>query len=325
MMNLIDKNIIQELSKDARQTNSKIGKKLGLSQQVISYRIKRLVETGVIEQFHTVIRIGYLGFSNYTVMIKLSSVSQEKKKTLIKELQQEENIALISECGGKWDFICELQAKNSIEFQDRIGALAEKYDEYISYYTVFLTASGSFFGRKYSESDENTFMNSAFGSEEPLKVETNDLRILSILATNSRATSIEIGQKTGTHYKTVSQRIKYLKESGIIRSFAIRVNLSCFGVLSHRIFLELKKLTKQKEKELLKFLSTKKGIVGTTHQIGKYNYAIGMETRSQEDTWALYEEIQAHLGNNIQNIELIPIFKKHNYNYFPASLLKSSK
>lgn len=320
MLDLIDKRVLNELSKDARQTNSQIGKKLGLSQQVISYRIKKLIETNIIEQFHTVIRFGHLGFTNYTLLIKLNELDSATKEELIKQINEEKNVILVSKCGGKWQLIVELQARNNYNFEKILTHLIEKYDSKILQFHVFLTTKGSFFGRQYIESNETYVPTSFFGDEEVMDISKDDLIILSLLAKNCRITTLDIERKTGMHYKTVGQHIQKLKDKGIIRKFSIRTNMDFFGILSHKIFLELKKITQTKEQELLKFLTTKKDVVGTNQQIGKYNFSISIETKSQEDTWKLYEEIQSHLKNNIQSIELIPIFKKYNYNYFPESL-----
>ena len=50
-----DLRILAELEINARQSNNQIGKKVKLSKEVVKYRIDRLIETGVIVRFHTVI------------------------------------------------------------------------------------------------------------------------------------------------------------------------------------------------------------------------------------------------------------------------------
>ena len=50
-----DRRILYELDKNCRQSNSQIGKKVGLGRDVVSYRIDKLMKQGVIDNFFTVI------------------------------------------------------------------------------------------------------------------------------------------------------------------------------------------------------------------------------------------------------------------------------
>ena len=62
-LDLRDLKILHELGLDSRQTNSEIGKRVGISQQAVSYRIKQLLDKGIITEFFTVINFGFFGYS----------------------------------------------------------------------------------------------------------------------------------------------------------------------------------------------------------------------------------------------------------------------
>ena len=67
-MGLMDKKdlrILSELDADARQSNNQIGRKIGLSKEVVKYRIDKLTKDGVILRFHTVINYFRLGIHKY--------------------------------------------------------------------------------------------------------------------------------------------------------------------------------------------------------------------------------------------------------------------
>ena len=65
MINLDKKDfkILLELDKNARQTDSKIAKKIGLSKQVVNYRIKNLIKDELITKFYTLVNVGFGIFS----------------------------------------------------------------------------------------------------------------------------------------------------------------------------------------------------------------------------------------------------------------------
>jgi len=61
-LDLKDRKILYELDLNCRQSNAQIGKKVGLSKEVVKYRIKRMEEEGIISGYWTEIdsyRLGY--------------------------------------------------------------------------------------------------------------------------------------------------------------------------------------------------------------------------------------------------------------------------
>ena len=52
-IDLKDKKILYELDLDCRQSNTQIGKKVGLKKDVVAYRIKRMQDEGVLLNFWT--------------------------------------------------------------------------------------------------------------------------------------------------------------------------------------------------------------------------------------------------------------------------------
>ena len=59
--------------------------------------------------------------------------------------------------------------------------------------------------------------------------------------------------------------------------------------------------------------------------VGKFNFSITIETATQEEMWQFYKEIQNYLKEKIRSIEIIPIFKKHEYKFFPEILLANQQ
>ena len=74
-IDLKDRKILYELDLDARQSLTQIGKKVGLKKDVISYRIKRMQDEGVIKNFWTAINTFKLGYQVYRIYINFQYVS----------------------------------------------------------------------------------------------------------------------------------------------------------------------------------------------------------------------------------------------------------
>ena len=323
-LDLLNAKILHELGMNARQTNSQIGKKVGTSQQVVSYRIKQLIDQGIITEFFTVIHFGAFGLSNYVAMIKLKDIENQEKKELIEELSKRENVLLISECGGRWDLIVNIVAKNPANFEKEFSKILDDYSDNILNSDLFLSLGGSSFGRKYIYEEKEQRKTVSFGKEKIIKISDSELKILKSLSKNARKSALEIESETKINYKTIIQKIENLKKNGIITGFRPFINVSKIGYFPNKIYLDLNKITQSEEKEFIKFLSSKKNAIGILKMLGKWNFSITIETNNQNDTWGIYKEIQDYLGDKIRSIELIPVFKKYEYKYFPEVMLKNN-
>src|SRR3989344_6302313 len=104
-LDLKDRKILYWLDIDCRQTNSEIGKKVGLSKQVVDYRINRLLKDNIITRFVTVIDTYKLGFSKYKIYLSLENANKEIIQRIIEFLKQHKKTEWIATCSGKFDII----------------------------------------------------------------------------------------------------------------------------------------------------------------------------------------------------------------------------
>ena len=100
-LDLKDRKILYQLDIDCRQTNSEIGKKVGLSKQVVDYRIKRFLKDGIVTRFATVIDTYKLGFSKYKIYLSLENASTEIIKQIIESLKSHDKTEWIATCSGR--------------------------------------------------------------------------------------------------------------------------------------------------------------------------------------------------------------------------------
>ena len=102
-LDLKDRRILYHLDIDSRATLNQLAKKAGLSKQVLAYRLKNLVKTGVIKQFYTTINFSKLGYTHYKLYLKFQNVSPEKEKEIVEYWVSRKNVAWVASCRGRWD------------------------------------------------------------------------------------------------------------------------------------------------------------------------------------------------------------------------------
>ena len=77
-LDLKDKKILYELDKDCRQSCSQIGKKVGLSTEVVNYRIKKFEEEKIITHYQVVVNLSKLEILEFKMALSLQNINSEK-------------------------------------------------------------------------------------------------------------------------------------------------------------------------------------------------------------------------------------------------------
>src|SRR3989344_8645657 len=104
-LDLIDRKIILELDVNARATFSEIGKKLGIGKNNVQYRVKKLLEDGVVKKFVTQFSLGTLGLSLGKFYLQLSGFEKGKEDEMYLYLINDKRISWVAKCEGRWDLM----------------------------------------------------------------------------------------------------------------------------------------------------------------------------------------------------------------------------
>ena len=115
-IDLKDKKLLYWLDQNSRATNKELGRRIGLSEQAIGYKIRRLEDEGFIKKYVTFVNTPALGYEHYKVLLRLRNVTLEKEKEIITLLVKNENIRWVVSCSGKWDINFSIVARGSEDF-----------------------------------------------------------------------------------------------------------------------------------------------------------------------------------------------------------------
>ncbi len=319
-----DLKLLQVLEEDARQTLSQIAKKLKTSQQVVSYRLKSLEKRGVIGGYYTIINLTKLGYTNYRVMFRLSNINEEKHKEIISYLLDHQNVLWLVECGGRWDLLVNLTARNVIHFNKILQSLKNKFPEQIQNYDILTTLEVVYFGRDYFTKKSREIKHLPyFGREEEIKIPDKiNLKILNLISENTRMPSVEISQKINVSPNTIMLRLKELKKLGFIQGFKPLIHLEKTTFSGYKALVKFQNITESKEKEIQNYLKTNVNVVGTIKLIGLWDFEVELEVETKEQMLGLTRKFRDHFKDIIKEFEVIPLFHEYKYNFFPRDLLR---
>ncbi len=318
-----DQKLLGALEQDARQTTSVLAKKLGTSQQVISYRIGSLETRKIIGGYYTLINITKLGYTSFRTMICLSNLTKQKHQAIIDYLMKHPNVLWIVDCGGRWDILVNIIAKNVNHYAIMLKELRSIFPEQIQNYDVLTTVEVIYFGRDYFfNSTRNSRHIKAFGDEqESIEVDAVDLEILNVLSEKARIPIIFIANKLNLSPNTVINRIKRLKQNNIITGYKPLIHLDITPYKGYKALIKLHNTIEQKENEMISFLHKENEVVGIIRLVGMWDFEIEFEVQSNEELLSLTRNFRDAFKDVIKEFEVIPLFHEYRYNFFPGDLL----
>ena len=127
----LDKEILSELSNNARAPILEIAQILKKPASTISLRIKNLEKKEVIQGYSTYIKAQKFGMQSYRLLINLDNMDEQLRNKLFGYIYYNRKMILAIETVGKWSFEITLEVENQEELQTEIHQLRETFKEQI--------------------------------------------------------------------------------------------------------------------------------------------------------------------------------------------------
>jgi len=108
-----DRKILYQLDLDSRQSFRSLGKKVGLSKDVVTGRVKKLQEKGVIKGFRAIVDYSRVGFNLYRFYFSFQNVSPELKQEIISYFFKNKYSTDIVSLEGKFDLLVAICVQNN--------------------------------------------------------------------------------------------------------------------------------------------------------------------------------------------------------------------
>ncbi len=316
-----DRKILYQLDINSRQSNSEIAKKVGLSKQVVGFRIKRLLKENIISSFHSVIDISKLGFTVHKNFLRLQNLNREKEKELISFLIHNPNIVWVASCDGKFDLAFGTWAKDMAFLDRTITELNKKFGEFIAERQIATIIQGNYYVRDYLIHKEktSTYRESFFGSTPfPVKMDSNDWEILALLGKNARTSVVDMAAEVKLSVDAIAQRIKKLEKSGVIQHYNIVPDESKYPYLHYKVLVGFRNISAERERSLREYCRINPNIVYIVKSLGPWEFEIDMEVENAEKLRGIMMEIKTAFSDILKEYSALHIYQVHKYNFCPS-------
>lgn len=320
MLDLKDRKILYQLDIDCRQTNSEIGKKVGLSKQVVDYRIKKLLKDGIITRFATVIDTYKLGFSKYKIYISLENANSKIIKEIIESLKAHKKTEWIATCSGKWDIIAGFIVKDVYEFNEAIKELDEKFSQYVSGRETSISLGVPHWRKEYIlDNKEPCPVVFQGGKKGNFKIDETDEEIIKLLVNNARMPITDMAQKLKTTPRIINYRIKNLKKERIILINRIFLDLNKFNWLYCKAIIKFKNLTKEKYNRFFQYCNYLKNLTYIINCIGSWDIELDFEIEDFNTFHKIMLDIRDKFFDIIKNYDFVVVMNEDKLDYYPGS------
>ncbi len=318
-LDIKDRKILCELDLQARQPLSHIAKKVGLSREVVQYRIKQLERQGIIEGYYLALDTAKLGYMYCRIFLKSHQVNEKTEQELLTFCQQTSKVIWVTLGEGKWDFSIVYLAKTIHDFEQFYDQLNIKFNRYFQNPYVSIAFKIYHFKHKmvYPIKETKKVTDQAIlGEEKAVKTDDMDTKIITYLASNARATLLEIAKNCDTTPKLVQYRIQRLEKEHIIIGYRTKLNVRLLGYDYYKIFLSLQNMTNEIEQKLYTHLRLHPNVIFITKPMGTYNLEFEVLVTNSNELHEIIRDLRCQFTTNIIDYETILYYATPIAKYF---------
>lgn len=314
-LDLKDRKILYELDLNARQTDSKIGKKVGLKREVVNYRINRLINHGIIKNFVTILNDYALGYRTYRIFIKFRDLTEKKEEEIVSYIK--DKAKWFVKVRGNWSFNFTIITKDIFALEEFINNIKEKFQK------DFIELNFSLITRVYNYRRGYLINNKIDKSKyevmgEVVKkypADSIDLKILKILQNNARMSSVEISNKINISERIIRYRIKKLIKNKVIIGFRSMLDLNKLGYSYYKIHLKYKKINQEIIKKIKDYLHFNPNIIYKTETIGGPDLEFEIQAINNKEMYTILDKFIKEFEGVIEGYEILEYEKEYKLSY----------
>ncbi len=314
-LDLKDRKILYQLDINARQSDNQIAKKVGLSREVVYYRINNLIKKGIIRNFLAILNHNALGYLSFRVFFRLSNLTYEREKKVAAYLK--DKVAWLVRVSGNWDFNTMIFSKSFLEFEQFLNEFKEEFSHSLVDYDVSFITRIYHYRRGYilDRKEDNSNYDTMGEVTKKIKLDELDHKIISLIENNARMSYIDMARKLKTSERVVRYKLKRMVENRIILGFRSLLDLNKFGLSYFKVHFKLQDYKKQDTQSIKTYCHLNPNIVYKTETIGGPDLEIEIQVPSNKELYTIINEIRDKFKNIINSYETLEYTKEYHLTY----------
>jgi len=325
VLSIKDRRILKELFENGRLPFSVVAKRAGVSKEVVNYRVKRLLDTGILIGFNTVIDVNRLGWQIYFINIRLRNIDDAIEEEIIKYLINHPNVAQVLKCIGNYDLVIKVFVRDYAHANKLMKNIEPKFIAHIDEYTIDFVGNEfpvpvSFLYEPLKIDDGKSI---AEKGTAPVSVTQTDLQILKALSNNARLPIADIAEKIKISPELARHHLKKLEKNKVIlkyRPSARSESKKFVGYSWYMVMLKLNETNESLDKRLRNYIVNNPNMTYLYKCMGQHDIMFEIRLKTSDEFNHVLMAIRSILKNYLKAHELSIILKEHKYTYFPDCL-----
>lgn len=307
-LDIKDRKILYELDIDSRQSFRSIGRKVGLSKDIVASRIKKLIDKGIIIRFFTYYDTLQLGLNLLRFYFKFQYVTPEIKKEIIDHFMNNKYVKSLFSTEGSYSLGVVVNVERISDIYPFWKKTLEKYGDYFSE-QIFSAYMGEIvYGQSYLLEDikkpERPPIRCNLGK---VKIDDLDLEILKLLASNARIPTLEIAKILKSNVTTIYSRINRLVKSKVILGFTVEVDLDKIGYQGWKVDFYLSEYTKINQ--IIKYVEKNPLLLCVDYTIGYADLELEFNVKNIKQLNEIIEDLHSKFPKTIRNYSYFRVIK----------------
>ena len=326
VLSIKDRKILKELFDDGRLPYSVIAKRVGLSKEVVNYRVKKLIDNGILIRFNTVINVNKLGWQIYFINIRLRNIDDVVEENIIKLLTNHPNIAQVLKCIGTYDLVLKVFVKDYVEANKLMKKIELKFKTHIDKYVIDfveqeVTIPLAFLYEPFKIKEYNSIPKK---DTTQVSVLPTDLHILKALSKNARLPVSDIAKQLNMSRELARHHVKKLEKNKLILKYRPSAwsGSKSIGYSWYWVMLKLNEINKEVYNKLQFYIINNANMTYYYKCIGKHDILFEVRLKTSDELNRVLMEIRSILKDDLKSHDLSIILKEYKYTYFPDCLLE---
>lgn len=313
-----DKKILYQLDINARQSFSQIGKKVGLPKTVVSYRVKKMQNNGIINNFYTVIDTFKLGYSSYRIYLGFQYISPEVEQEIIEHFSKNRLNWWIISADGRFNLAVIMWVKEVNEFYSFWEETLKKYRDFFRVQQFSIYIQSREFLNDFlltSEQIKNRYEYVVSGAAINKNLDQTDMNLLQLMAMNARIPIGELSQHLKISFNAVKQRIKRLMKLGIILGFRVDINYKKLGYEFYKADIELTDYGSRSR--IIQYVKQNPHLIRIDKSIGVSDLELEFHVSDHKQFQTIIADLHKNFKETIKNYKYLTAKDVYTMNYFP--------
>jgi DNA-binding Lrp family transcriptional regulator len=317
-LDLKDRKILYQLDLNARQSVTQIGKKVGLSKQMTSYRIQKLEDKGIIKNYYTFIDGIRLGNNVLRLYITFQYMTSERLKEIIEYFVRKKSVVVVYSLQGRYDFEVVFWIKDLNSYYKFWQETLKKYGDYfqnqtLSLYIEYITYKLSYLLSDYQKINHRKNVD-IMGGKKPLEVDNIDIKILKIISLDARIPLINIANELKMSSDGVKYRLNKLINLKIIKNFRANIDYTKLGYKYYKLDLFLKDYNKRSK--IINYICKNPYLYAIDVTTGLSHLELEFIVKNFEMLNSIMDDINKNFQNSLRNYQYLIFKNTHKYSFF---------